>query len=353
MMTDRIRVSIVGASGYVGGELLRLLLTHEKVKLLQVTSERNAGNFVYFSHPNLRAQTKLKFVPLSELGECDLLLLCLPHGGAMNRIGELANLAPRIIDLSADFRLRNHNDYEKWYGKPHANLEWLAKFTYGLPEIFRQELKGASYVSGVGCNATATNLAIRPLFASDIANVEREIICEVKVGSSEGGNRSGDATHHPERSRVMRSFAPTGHRHTAEIEQALMQLGYPNIHVHLSATAVDNVRGVLATAHVFANPGTTQKELWRAYRQIYKDEPFVRIVKERTGIYRYPEPKILAGSNYADVGFEFDEKSGRVVALCAIDNLMKGAAGTAIQCMNLMHGWDERTGLTFTGLHPV
>ena len=123
--------------------------------------------------------------------------------------------------------------------------------------------------------------------------------------------------------------------------------------MHLTATAVDNVRGVLATAHLFARPGLDEKEIFKAYRQVYRNEPFVRLVKERTGIYRYPEPKILSGSNYADVGFEYDPQSGRIVALGAIDNLMKGAAGTAVQCMNLMLGWEETAGLSFSGLHPI
>ena len=148
------------------------------------------------------------------------------------------------------------------------------------------------------------------------------------------------------------SFAPTGHRHTAEILQAIRLTGVETA-VHLSATAVDNVRGVLATAHLFAKPGVTEKDLWRAYRQIYRNEPFIRIVKERTGLYRYPEPKILSGSNYADVGFEFDPNTRRIVAIGAIDNLMKGAAGTAVQCMNLMMHWEETTGLGFSGLHPI
>ncbi|MEZ4676180.1 MAG: N-acetyl-gamma-glutamyl-phosphate reductase [Caldilineaceae bacterium] len=233
-----------------------------------------------------------------------------------------------------------------------ANPAWLEKFVYGLPELHREALQGAQYVSGVGCNATTTNLAIWPLFANNLVDISRGVICEVKVGSSEGGNKSGDATHHPERSGVMRSFAPTGHRHTAEILQAIRLTGNET-DVHLSATAVDNVRSVLATAHLFVKPGTEEKDLWRAYRQSYRNEPFVRIVKEKTGIYRYPEPKILTGSNYADVGFEFDEASNRVVAIAAIDNLMKGAAGTAVQCMNLMMGWDETTGLRFPGLHPI
>lgn len=351
-MTLQLNVSIVGASGYVGGELLRLLIDHPNVSVQQVTSERNAGSFVHFTHPNLRGRTKLQFISADELEPCDLLFLCLPHGGAMERIEHFGGLAERIVDLSADFRLRNPDDYVAWYGRPHANPEWLAKFVYGLPELHRDELQGAHYVSGVGCNATATNLAIRPLFANHLVDTSRGVICEVKVGSSEGGNKSSDATHHPERSGVMRSFAPTGHRHTAEILQAIRLTGN-DTDVHLSATAIDNVRGVLATAHLFVKPDSQEKDLWRAYRQTYRNESFVRIVKEKTGIYRYPEPKILAGSNYADVGFELDESSGRVVAICAIDNLMKGAAGSAVQSMNLMLGWDETMGLQFPGLHPI
>ena len=347
-----LRVSIVGASGYTGGELLRLLLDHPHVTVQQVTSERNAGAYVHFTHPNLRGRTRLQFVSAADLEPCDLLFLGLPHGGAMERIDHFAALAERIVDLSADFRLRDPADYITWYGKPHASPAWLEKFVYGLPELYRPQIAGAHYVSGVGCNATATTLAIWPLFKAGLVDVQRGVICEVKVGSSEGGNKSSDATHHPERAGVMRSFAPTGHRHTAEIQQNLA-LAEAKTAVHLSATAVDNVRGVLATAHLFAKEGVGEKDLWKAYRQVYRDEPFVRLVKEKTGIYRYPEPKILSGSNYADVGFEFDERSGRIVAIAAIDNLMKGAAGTAVQCMNLMLGWDEATGLGFAGLHPI
>lgn len=347
-----IRISILGGSGYVGGELLRLLLDHPEVEIGQVTSERNAGTFVHFTHPNLRGRTRLQFVSADELEPCDVLMLCLPHGGAMGKIDHFKGLASRIIDLSADFRLQSSDDYVRWYGKPHANPAALAEFVYGLPELYREELKAAKYVSGIGCNATATNLAIYPLFAAGLADLSRDIVCEVKVGSSEGGNKSSEATHHPERSGVMRSFAPTGHRHTAEILQVLKRVdAEPN--VHLSATAVDNVRGVLATAHVFVKPGTLEKDIWKAYRQTYKDQPFVRIVKEQTGIYRYPEPKILSGSNYADVGFELDPATGRVVAMAAIDNLMKGAAGSAVQCLNLMMGWPETLALTFPGLHPI
>lgn len=340
-----IHVSIVGASGYVGGELLRLLLAHPYTEVLQVTSERLAGRFVTQAHPNLRGFTKLKFSPIANLEPCDLLILALPHGRAAQRIDDFATLAPKIIDCSADFRLDSVEAYEKWYGDPHPNQAWLEKFTYGLPEATRQSLANTSYASGVGCNATATNLALKP-FAD--AGLIESVVAEVKVGSSEGGNKASEATHHPERVNVVRSFAPTGHRHQAEIHQICGD--FP---LYFSATAIELVRGVLCTAHVFLNQTLDEKAIWKLYRDAYSDEPFVRIVKERRGIYRYPEPKILAGTNFCDVGFAKDPNSNRVVVMSAIDNLMKGAAGSAVQTLNLMHGFPETEGLRFMGLHPI
>jgi N-acetyl-gamma-glutamyl-phosphate/LysW-gamma-L-alpha-aminoadipyl-6-phosphate reductase len=337
--------------------LLRVLLAHPEAEIGQVTSETYTTKYVHTRHPNLRRVTMLKFTSMSELEPCDLLFVALPHGEVMTRIERFAELAPRIIDLSSDFRLRRPEDYVRWYAHEHSAPEWLERFVYGLPETNRERIQGADYVSGVGCNATATNLAIWPLFANDIADPERGVIVEVKAGSSEGGASAGASSHHPDRSRAVRSFAPTGHRHSAEVLQ-LLRRADAEVPVHMSVTAIENVRGALATAHVFVRPELREsdfqlRDLWKAYRGAYGDEPFVRIVRERSGVYRYPEPKILAGSNYADVGFDYDEGSGRVVAIAAIDNLMKGASGTAIQCMNLMCGWDEATGLGFTGLHPV
>jgi len=352
-----IKVSIVGGSGYAGGELLRLLLDHPQVQIGQVTSESHTGEFVHALHPNLRKRTALKFSALATLQPCDVLFVALPHGELMKRIGELAKIAPKLVDLSADFRLRDPQDYIKWYGHEHACPEWLGRFAYGLPEINRPAIQGASYVSGVGCNATATNLALWPLFQADVVDRARGVIVEVKAGSSEAGATPGASSHHPDRSHVVRSFAPTGHRHTAEVVQALSRAGEP-LAVHMSVTAIELVRGVLATAHVFLKEevlrqGFGLKDLWKIYRGAYGKEPFVRLVREQQGVYRYPEPKILAGSNYADVGFDLDPATGRVVAICAIDNLMKGAAGSAVQCMNLCCGLEETAGLGFPGLHPV
>jgi len=343
-----IRASIVGGSGYTGGELLRILTGHPEIKVVQVTSRGHLGEYVYQVHPNLRKQSTLKFSDPETLQPTDLLFLALPHGQAQHKIEKFAGVAPVIIDLSADFRLHNPQDYEHWYGSPHAAPAWLEKFVYGLPELHREQLRGAHYASGVGCNATASNLALLPLVKASLLDMEKQVIIEIKVGSSEGGAEGNPGTHHPERSGVIRTFSSFGHRHTAEVIQ---ELGVKN--VSLTMTSVDLVRGVLATAHGTVKPGVATKDLWKAYRAAAAENPFVRVVKEQRGVYRVPEPKVLAGSNYADLGFELEEATGHVVSICAIDNLMKGASGTAVQCMNIMLGLNETTGLEFPGLHPI
>ena len=341
-------ISIIGGSGYGGGELLRLLLGHPQVEVKQVTSRSHLGEYVYQVHPNLRKRTQLKFSDPAALEPVDVLFLAQPHGQAQHNIEQYAKLASKVIDLAADFRLRDAEFYEKWYGEKHAAPEWLSKFVYGLPELHREEISKASYISGVGCNATAGNLALLPLVKADLIDLSAPVIIEVKAGSSEGGAEGNSGSLHAERANVIRTFSAFGHRHTAEVIQ---EMGVKD--VSLTMTAVDLVRGVLATAHAKVKQGVTTKDLWKAYRAVANENPFVRVVREQRGIYRVPEPKILSGSNYADLGFELDESNGHVVSMCAIDNLMKGASGSAVQCMNLMMGWDETMGLEFMGLHPI
>jgi N-acetyl-gamma-glutamyl-phosphate/LysW-gamma-L-alpha-aminoadipyl-6-phosphate reductase len=346
-----ITVGIVGASGYTGGELLRLLLSHPQVQVTQVTSEHHLGEYVYSLHPNLRKRTTMRFVSRQSLQPCDVLFLALPHGEAQKEIEHYATLAPKVIDLSADFRLRDPAFYKRWYGGEHLAPAWLARFVYGLPELHREEMRAAQYISGVGCNATASNLALLPLMRAGLLDLSKPVIVDIKVGSSEAGASPNAGSHHPERSSVIRTYAPTGHRHTAEVIQELG--GSTGLEVYLTITSVDLVRGALAAAHTFTKPGVTDKDLWRAYRAWANQEPFIRIVKEKSGVHRVPDPKILAGSNYVDVGFELDAETGRVVAMAAIDNLMKGASGSAVQAMNLMCGFEETAGLEFPGLHPI
>lgn len=345
-----LRVAIAGGSGYGGGELLRLLLFHPHVEVTQVTSERFAGKPVGRVHPHLRKRTSLKFSRLEDLEPCDLLVLSLPHGHAMTQWERWEKLAPRILDLSADFRLNDETTYRAHYHSDHARPDLLERFTYGIPEINREAIREAAYVSCAGCNATASILGLYPLFADGWLKPDQTII-EVKVGSSEAGNRGNDGSHHPVRSGVVRSFKPTGHRHLAEIGSVLAPDSANSI--HFSATAIDMVRGILATCHVFPDKAISEKDLWKRYRQVYGQEPFIRIVKEREGFYRYPEPKILAGTNFCDIGFECDPQTGRIVIISAIDNLMKGAAGQAVQNLNIMFGFPEMTALEFPGLHPI
>ncbi len=347
---SKISVSVIGASGFAGGELLRLLLFHPHVEIKQVTSERNYGKFVHKVHPNLRKISALKFTGISELEPCDVLFLCLPHGEAQKQIDRFTSLAQRIIDLSADFRLNDPQAYNRRYGHPHTRPELLNEFVYGIPELYRSKMSRARFVSSAGCNATATILALYPLYKEGIAQKDSTVV-EVKVGSSEGGNKVSEASHHPIRHGCVRSFKPTGHRHLAEMEQEL-SFG-ESVTIHFSATSIEMVRGVLATSHVFLNRDLQEKDIWKIYRKYYGNEPFIRIVKERDGNYRYPEPKLVTGTNYCDIGFELDARTGRLVVISAIDNLMKGAAGQAVQAFNIMHGLAETTALEFPGLHPI
>lgn len=352
---SRLRVAIVGGSGYTAGELLRILLFHPQVEIVQVASGSHAGQFIHSTHPNLRGVSNLRYCRPDDLTTCDLLFLCLPHGRSAENIERYRSLAPRVIDLSADFRLRSPELYRRWYGVEHPTPDLLSEAVYGLPELHREQLSAASLVSGTGCMATAAILGLAPLYRAGVVNQEMPLVVEAKIGSSAAGATPGASSHHPDRSGAVRSFQPTGHRHSAELLQELSLTSGSTLAqvVAFSATAVELVRGILITAHVFVNEPLEEKRLWRIYREAYGREPFVRLVKERQGVYRYPEPKILAGSNYCDVGFEGDAEQGRVVVMAALDNLVKGAAGNAVQSMNCMYGWDETLGLSFPGLHPM
>jgi N-acetyl-gamma-glutamyl-phosphate/LysW-gamma-L-alpha-aminoadipyl-6-phosphate reductase len=347
-------VSILGASGYTGGELLRLLLQHPSVEVVGATSQRFAGEPLHKAHPNLRGRTGLKFVGRKELPPADVVFTCVPHGAGMAAVPGFLDAGSRVVDLSADFRLRDPAGYEQWYGAPHTAPKLAGKAVYGLPELHREAIRGARLVSGVGCTATAVNLALYPLVKAGLLT-SGPVVADVKIGSSASGMEANVGSIHAERSRTVRLYAPTTHRHVAEVRQELaFANGGVGPQVHYSAHAIELVRGILATCHAFlARDDVTDKELWQAYRAAYGSEPFVRLVSDRTGLHRFPDPKLVAGSNYADVGFSIEQGTNRVVALCAIDNLVKGAAGSAVQCMNLMLGLDETAGLTQIPLHPV
>jgi LysW-gamma-L-alpha-aminoadipyl-6-phosphate/LysW-L-glutamyl-5-phosphate reductase len=347
-----LEVSIVGGSGYAGGELLRLLLLHPGVRVRQVTSQRYAGQPVAILHPNLRGLTSLGFCRPEEVEPCDVLFLGLPNGESMRSMDGWLNTAERIIDLGADFRLGSAEAWKKWYGTDHAAPHLLSRFVYGVPEIYPDEIRRAKLVAGPGCEAIVSLLCLYPLVKHGLIE-SGPIIIDAKMGSSQAGHTPSESSHHPERAGVVRSYKPTGHRHAAEIGRVLETAGGP-VRLEISATAIEIVRGILVTIHTHARDGALKdKDVWAALRAEYAGRPFVRIVKQAQGLYRYPEPKILQGTNFCEIGFEKERDSSRLVMLGAIDNLVKGTSGNAVQCLTLMCVFPETAGLEFPGLHPV
>ena len=341
-----MKAAIVGASGYVGGELLRLLLGHPEIEVAQVTSDSMAGRAIGRAHPNLRRASDLVFSPHSALRPADVTFLSTPHGESLQRVPGLLDSGGLVIDLSADYRLKDAGEYERYYGRPHPHPELLARSVFGLPELHREEIRTASLIAVPGCISTASILALHPLATSGLIDRAPTVV-DAKSGSSAGGLEPGPAGTHAERSGSLHAYASAGHRHTAEIEQET------GLTVALTCHAVEAVRGVLATVHALSSSPPDEKGLWRLYRAEYGREPFVRIVHEPDGAHREPDPKILVGTNFCDVGFGSDLHGGRIVAFGGLDNLGKGAAGAAVQCLNVRAGFPETAGLEFLGLHPV
>jgi len=348
-----LKVSVIGASGYAGGELLRLLLNHPSCEIQSVTSQRYAGEPVYRVHPNLRGSTSLKFETNSpdHVQESDVIFTALPHGKSSEMVSSLVGQGKRVVDLSADFRLKNPTDYETYYGYKHNHTSLLEKAVYGLPELHREKIKDATLVSVPGCMATASILGLVPLVREQLVDPSR-IVVDSKIGSSGAGVSPTLASHHSERSEGVRPYKATGHRHIGEIEQELSSIAKEDVKISFTPHAVDMVRGVLATIHAFNKEKIENKDVWKAYRSSYADEPFIRIVSDNRGLYGLPNPKASQGTNYCDIGFELDPHTNRLVIFSALDNLTKGAAGQAVQCFNIMTQTNECTGLTTLGLHP-
>ncbi len=350
-----MRIGIIGGSGYVGSELLRLLLLHPQAEVTMVTSRQSVGEFVFNAHPNLRGLTQLKFVPqdMAELQKnCDLIFTATPHGGSVNLVPKLLDAGLKVIDMSADFRLKKPDDYETYYGWKHAHPEMLKDAVYGLPELHREEIKKARLVACPGCEATAAILGLAPIVKAGLVDKDK-IVVDLKVGSSGGGSKPSPASHHPERSSGVRPYKVVGHRHIAEVEQELDALSSEPVRISFTPHAVNMVRGILATIHTFPKQKLESKDLWRAFRGMYGNEPFIRIVKYQKGPYQLPDPKVTMGTNFCDIGFEIDEHANRLLLFSALDNMCKGASGQGVQCMNIQMGLDETTGLKSTGFHPM
>jgi len=349
------RVSVLGGSGYVGGELLRLILTHPACELQLVTSRQYAGQPVHRAHPNLRGVGTHRFEEFNleaVAAKSQIVFTALPHGKSLEVVPELLERGIRVIDMTADFRLKDLAAYKEYYGFDHKRPDLLQEAVYGLPELHRSTIKEANLVAVPGCMAASAILGIAPIVAGGLVDTTK-IVIDAKIGSSGAGISPTIASHHSERSGGVRPYKVTGHRHIAEIEQELSAVCKGQVKVAFTPHAVNMVRGILTTIHAFTLQDLTDRDIWKTYRSYYHEEPFIRMVSDRKTLYGLPNPKVTVGTNFCDVGFELDPHVQRIAIFSALDNLMKGAAGQAVQCFNIITSMDERTGLNNLALHPL
>ena len=350
MSDDAIRVLIWGATGFAGGELLRITARHPSMKVVGCVSRSKAGMTVGSVHPHLRHVYRDEVFISPEDGagrEADLAFLALPHRASALEAKRRLEAGQKVVDLSADYRLHDPREYERWYGVEHPCQEYLAEAVYGLPELHRKEISAARLVSGVGCNATAAIAALLPFARAGLIEDAR---VECRVGSSEGGANAGEGSSHSLRSRTLRMVTPFVHRHMAEVVQ---ELGIPETAITMGETAVELVRGIQCLAHLKLSRPVREADIWKLYRAAWAGEPFVSCTPARPAHLRIPDPRFVLGSNRVLTGFALAEDGLRVIAASAIDNLMKGAAGSAVQCANLMFGLDETCGLDMMPVYPA
>lgn len=344
-----MKVSIIGATGYVGAELLRILTAHPQAEIVHITSESHAGEVAAAVYPHLRGCCPLVLEPMAAAADIaadsEVLFVALPHGHAMKLGKAMAHLPLRIIDLGADYRFADPAVYAQWYGLPHEHGD--AARVYGLTEWQREAIRTAKIIGNAGCYPTASILALMPLVRAGL--VQRgSIIIDAASGVSGAGRAATAANHFPELYDSFKAYGVAGHRHTPEIEQALSQLSGEEQVVSFTPHLLPMVRGILATCYAALRPGVSADEVDEAFTACYAGEPFIRLL----GRNGYPATKAVRGSNFCDIGWHLDPRTGRVVVLSAIDNLVKGAAGQAVQNFNIACGFAEDTALDAIPLYP-
>ena len=343
-----LAVAVVGGTGYTGAELLRLLVAHPQVNLKCVTSRSEAGNKVADMFPNLRGFTELCFTEpaVKTLAECDLVFFATPNGTAMKMVPELIDKGVRVIDLAADFRLQDADVWKQWYGMDHACVDVLSKAVYGLPEINRAAIKSATVVANPGCYPTAVTLGFLPLIENALVD-DQHLIADAKSGVSGAGRGASVATLQAESSENFKAYAVDGHRHLPEIKQTLGRVASHDIGLTFVPHLVPMIRGIEASLYATLSADLAA-DLQQLYRQRYADEPFVDVLDQ--GVM--PETRSVKGANTCRISIFRPQQGDTVVVSSVIDNLVKGAAGQAIQNMNIMFEFDETLGLNQVALLP-
>jgi len=350
MTSRKLKVAVAGATGYTGVELLRLLLGHPDVELVAVTSETYAGLPIGEAFPSLSGLLELTCVRLEPdtlASMADFVFLALPHKASMAAVARLYPLGCRLIDLSADFRLKNASLYERWYSASHLAPELLKEAAYGLPELNREEVVHSRLVAVPGCYPTGALLGLAPLVKAGLVDLD-SIIIDAISGASGAGRKLELYLHFSELNENLKAYGVVGHRHTPEIEQELSHMVGKEVKVTFTPHLAPMTRGILSTIYCSLREERETSELLGLFQDFYRDDPFIRVFPEG----KFPQTKAVLSSNFCDIGLAVDRRTGRTLVITAIDNLVKGASGQAVQVMNLIAGLDERTGLLAPGLFP-
>ena len=346
-----IKIGIVGASGYSGSELLRFLVNHPgEFQVALCTSETYAGQYIESVLPNLRGFLSAKFEPLdidSLKARVDVVVLAVPHKVAMSFAPKILAQGLRVVDFSADYRLEDPDTYETWYQVAHTSTALIPQSVYGLPERYRDRIRSAELVANPGCYPTSAILAAMPFIERGVVELD-SIIVDSKSGISGAGPKPSENTHYANRDSNCVAYGIGVHRHTPEIEQELSAVAAESVRVTFTPHLVPMTRGILSTVYMRLTEEMSTAEALDIYATCYENEPFVRVLPTGT----YPQTKAVLGSNYCDVGLEVDTRNRRIVAMAAIDNLGKGAAGAVVQNLNLMFDHKETDGLQVPGIMP-
>lgn len=344
-----MKVSVLGATGYAGAELLRILYNHPEAEVVHITSESHTGECISDLYPHLRGLYDMKLESMKEIGrigaDSDFVFIGLPHGHAMEVGRALAGMPVRIIDLGADYRFTDTSVYEAWYHVPHTHPE--AERVYGLAELYREKIREAKIIGNAGCFTTASILALAPLAKQHLIDVNT-IIIDAKSGVSGAGRSAKQPNHFPELYDNFRAYNVAKHRHTPEIEQAITDLSGEQTVLNFTPHLVPMSRGILSTCYATLKDGVQPELIDAAFEKLYGKEHFIRLL----GRGAYPSTKDVRGSNFCDIAWHIDVRTKRVIVLSVIDNLVKGAAGQAVQNFNIACGFDEKTGLDYVPMYP-
>ena len=343
-----IKAAVLGATGYAGIELVRLLSNHPEVSIALLGSKSFSGQKISDVYPNFRhiLEKECAETDLDAAAECDVAFTALPHGASKTVIPALIEKGLRVIDLSGDFRYDDAAVYEQWYGQAHSAPELLAESVYGLCELYRDQVKDARLIGNPGCYTTCSIMGAYPLLKSGLGS-SKNIIVDAKSGVTGAGRSLGLAYHFCECTENTKAYKVATHRHTSEIEQELSKAAGEPVMISFTPHLIPQKRGILSTIYINLNKPCTLDEVLAVYQDFYRDEFFVRVLDK--GLL--PETKYVAGSNFVDIGVAVDQRLQRAVIVSALDNIVKGAAGQAVQNMNIMFGLDEKTGLKNAGFY--